>query len=1171
MLDMHKIQELAFFCQRNDIHLLALQEHRITHSATIETHTITCNGAKWNLLTSSAHTANNTVTGGIGLLVSLHLHSTLVEVKPVTSPQHPHARILSSIFRINKIDIHCLTVYAPHASSAHADRHTFLATLSAQLHRRHTIVLGDFNAIVRPSQQYPYGYTDPLSADTQVASEDLEDLLNEHDLVNHSNRVHYPNFYTFQSPDLKRRVPIDHIITTQALTSAAPPPLRSNRAPIPTDHRLVISAMNLHLHVHPQRSPRPDPPEITLLRTSRKDIQSFVQTYRAHFAPDATNRCRAFIAACTAALNTLPRRKRTTRTNIMTHPEVQAARQLVEAAPLNALRAEFKRLCTTKKQLIDEDIESFCALFATHANSDSRFAYEALRAISRKPAPTGKIEGDSPEARLELVRAYCAAQLQNPIGNRHLRFKRPVRGLAFAAGEITTEELSAALRKLDNHKAPGPDGIPNEVLKLPELQSDIHIIMNECLSTSILPPDILITKFVTIPKSGGNLRTPAGWRYIALMSTLTKLYDRVLLNRIAEITRSYLRNAQNGFLPHRNTIQHATALALIIEDHKTRRTKPLFVVYIDFSNAFPSITRTAIAAALLAFGVPLILRQAVMAVYNNHQAYVSTNDGDTATFTPTAGVLQGDTLAPYLFVMVLDLILRKALDAAKYTDAPPTAGIRDLDFADDIALLASNQADAQLMIDRIRRYALRAGLAINVKKTMYQYIGDGPPPVLTCAGIPLVHVTSYRYLGVYTDVDQDIRARTGQAWTTVRSLNKIWRSQSLTTPNKVLLFKTLILPILLYGATTYPLTERRQNRLQGTQTKMLRWIRGYYRGCCAPLKVILAGCPHIVALILDRATNLLSTTALRLPNHPLLQVLAAQPDGKLKAGRYHLLRTQLHDLQPMTNTPQQERIRYWEAELYQRVQRTRDKAHLVQHMAANTAAIPANDDEEDTPLADLNRYKMHSIRSVTARYEYLLLQGLLPPFVAISSPAEDDIAPDIPTDTPLTFTLVTALTNGFFWTTAACSEDPQLSRVVVTRERPHFSRTDALQAVINDCLREHANRDLRFLSILADRVAAPPRPITHDETETDHPPPSAATTAEPPTRHPLPVPTLATDAPRKHVIFKLRSLFLLLRTKKKRITTFATVPKEHQLNHPNFVYARTLLLKMLPQTTPHIY
>ena len=48
-------------------------------------------------------------------------------------------------------------------------------------------------------------------------------------------------------------------------------------------------------------------------------------------------------------------------------------------------------------------------------------------------------------------------------------------------------------------------------------------------------------------------------------------------------------------------------------------------------------------------------------MYEDTSAKVITPDGEKETFIILAGVLQGDTLAPYLFVIVIDYIMRKAL------------------------------------------------------------------------------------------------------------------------------------------------------------------------------------------------------------------------------------------------------------------------------------------------------------------------------------------------------------------------------------------------------------------------------------------------------------------------------------------------------------------------------
>ena len=51
-----------------------------------------------------------------------------------------------------------------------------------------------------------------------------------------------------------------------------------------------------------------------------------------------------------------------------------------------------------------------------------------------------------------------------------------------------------------------------------------------------------------------------------------------------------------------------------------------------------------------------------MILYRNTKVKVHSPDGDTEYFDIVAGVLQGDMLAPYLFIICLDYMLRTSID-----------------------------------------------------------------------------------------------------------------------------------------------------------------------------------------------------------------------------------------------------------------------------------------------------------------------------------------------------------------------------------------------------------------------------------------------------------------------------------------------------------------------------
>ena len=95
---------------------------------------------------------------------------------------------------------------------------------------------------------------------------------------------------------------------------------------------------------------------------------------------------------------------------------------------------------------------------------------------------------------------------------------------------------------------------------------------------------------------------------------------------------------------------------------------------------------------LLAYGLPKETVAAITILYRNTKVKVRSPDGDTEYFDIVAGVLQGDTLAAYLFIICLDYVLRTSIDKIrengfelrkKRSRRYPAKTITDADYADD--------------------------------------------------------------------------------------------------------------------------------------------------------------------------------------------------------------------------------------------------------------------------------------------------------------------------------------------------------------------------------------------------------------------------------------------------------------------------------------------------------
>ena len=236
----------------------------------------------------------------------------------------------------------------------------------------------------------------------------------------------------------------------------------------------------------------------------------------------------------------------------------------------------------------------------------------------------------------------------------------------------------------------------------------------------------------------------------------------------------------------------------------------------DFTKAFDSIYREKMEHILLAYGLPKETEAAIMILYRNTKVKVRSPDGDTEYFDIVAGVLQGDTLAPFLFIFCLDYVLRSSIDkirengfelTKKRSRRYPAKTITDADYADDIALLANAHNQGETLLHSLERATVGIGLHVNALKTeymCYNQTGD----ISTLDGTSLKLVDKFTYLGRrVSSTEKEIDTRLMKAWTAIDRLSIIWKS-NLTDKMKRSFFQAAVVSILLYGCTTWTLTKR---------------------------------------------------------------------------------------------------------------------------------------------------------------------------------------------------------------------------------------------------------------------------------------------------------------------------------------------------------------------------
>ena len=275
------------------------------------------------------------------------------------------------------------------------------------------------------------------------------------------------------------------------------------------------------------------------------------------------------------------------------------------------------------------------------------------------------------------------------------------------SGEFSQAEIDAAARQMKNGKAPGLDGLPPEFWKLPKVKKSLLSFCNKTYSGN-RPKEWGLSGITPIPKKG-DLTITDNYRGISLTQVASKIYNRCLLNRVRLVIDKVLRPNQNGFRKGRSTTSHILALRRIVEELKNHDMEAV-LTFIDFSKAFDSIDRGRMFQILEAYGIPPDVVSAIRVMYENTSAVVITPEGETEQFAIDTGVLQGDPLAPFLFIICLDYALRSAITDSdgltlkrRRSSRHPAVVLPDLDYADDIALLENTIKSAQDLLNRVEK------------------------------------------------------------------------------------------------------------------------------------------------------------------------------------------------------------------------------------------------------------------------------------------------------------------------------------------------------------------------------------------------------------------------------------------------------------------------------------
>lgn len=288
-----------------------------------------------------------------------------------------------------------------------------------------------------------------------------------------------------------------------------------------------------------------------------------------------------------------------------------------------------------------------------------------------------------------------------------------------------TKEVIETIRSLKSKLSSGLDEVPSKVVKYcaGQLATPLACIINKSFEQGYFP-SLLKTAKIYPKHKKGSLTKVENYRPISLVSTFSKIIEKVALKRMIEHLQKHelLTKHQHGFLKGRSA---TTALISLVESitDQLENNKLVTAVMVDYSKAFDCLGHDIILTKLANLGIKGNSLDWVASYLKGRQQVVqiqTVNSGKRKTYTSkaqptTRGVPQGSVLGPFLFTLFTN-------DFPTYINKPQVETVM---FADDTTLLINSTSTQELhseiisTTDKTFEYCIQNDLAINPDKTTF--------------------------------------------------------------------------------------------------------------------------------------------------------------------------------------------------------------------------------------------------------------------------------------------------------------------------------------------------------------------------------------------------------------------------------------------------------------------